>query len=139
MAFIKVDNGQVRNEINERVPTVPYVRLSSTGDCSFSRSFLNGLEAEPDSVDFEYDPETGDFRFKVGTTYPRSIKNGNFTLPSTVLRIITEKKVILPKVTTVRIYRSAYFEPYLKEDGWWYAKFRTVIKPLDRWIIERGR
>lgn len=139
MAFKKVDGSQVRNEITGRMYIVPYIRLSSTGDCSLSRGFLNKLDHEPDSIDFEYDEDTGEFRFKVGTIYPRSIKNGNFTLPSAVLRIITEKKVSLPKVTTVRIYRSAYFEPYLKEDGWWYAKFMSVIKPTDHWIKTEGK
>ncbi|WP_107333956.1 hypothetical protein [Klebsiella pneumoniae] len=136
MPFIKIPYTPTTSTPREQVYTVPYIRLSRDSDCSLSKTFLWGLEeGENNTIDFEYEPNNGGFRFRVGENYDRPLVGGKFQLPSAVLRTIWYKNIIAAGKNQVgSMRRSAYFQPVLKDDGWWYGVFQTFIRPNDRWI-----
>lgn len=136
MPFIKIPYTPTAPTPREQIYSVPYIRLSRDADCSVSKSFLLDLgEGNKNTIDFEYDPKNGEFRFRVGDNYSRPLVGGKFQIPSAVLRTIWEKKVItVGKGQIGFTRRSAYFQPVKKEDGWWYGVFQTFIRPNDRWL-----
>ncbi|UKS71915.1 hypothetical protein MOA67_gp049 [Klebsiella phage KpLz-2_45] len=136
MPFIKVPYSQVKDIHRERSYHVEYVRLSRDSDCSLSKTFLNQFDIGDDTIDFEYDTETGHFRFQVGPYFDRPLSgSGTFLLPTTVLRTIWNKQLLADGQHTKGFARrSAYFKPVLKEDGWWYGEFKSFIRPVDTWV-----
>lgn len=140
MPFIKIPYTPTSKPPREQIYSVPYIRLSRDADCSLSKTFLLGLEGEKNNtIDFEYNPENGEFRFRVGENYGRPLVNGKFQLPTAVLRTIWYLRIInVGKNQVGSMRRSAYFQPVQKEDGWWYGVFQTFIRPNDRWLSGKG-
>lgn len=135
MPFIKIPYTPIVVPPRERIYNVPFIRISRDRDCSLSKTLLMDLGVgDRATIDFEYNPDNGEFRFRVGEGYGRPLVKGQFPLPSTVLRTIWEKRIVcIGKGQIGFTRRSAYFQPVKKEDGWWYGVFQTFIRPNDRW------
>ncbi|QDB71259.1 hypothetical protein CPT_Moabite_229 [Serratia phage Moabite] len=128
MAFINVVKSKVPLVINKKnKPKVFTLRIGAKqGTCMLSPEFVASIGYEYNSVDFFVDPETKEFRFKLGMDLSTKIKNGcNFYIPIKAKRDINDKHTRYPESHYgYRGWcRSFYYELTLKDDGYWYGEY----------------
>lgn len=134
MAFTNVVK-QKRLVINKKnKPKVFYLRIGAkNGSCMLSPEFLAPIAGVADSLDFFFDDQTNEFRFRMGVGCATKLKEGgNFTIPSKVARSINARhdKFRLTYPIGYGAYtRSFYYELKMQPDGYWYGSFISRINP----------
>lgn len=117
MSFEKLENIPKRSLKQKTV----YLRLTPGGSCYLSAGFRDLQPELYSSIDFELDPITDEFRFRVGKGYDRKIMSGAFCLPAAITNLITSRN-------GTRFNRMFYYRVVRLSDGWFTGKFVAVNK-----------
>ncbi|UKS71912.1 hypothetical protein MOA67_gp046 [Klebsiella phage KpLz-2_45] len=107
-----------------------YLRIAPGGSCYLSAGFRD-LQPEPySSLEFEYDPITLEFRFRVGKDYLYKVLSGAFSLPAELTRLITSR-------SGTRYNRMFYYRIIEQSEGWFTGEFVSVNKAPKHYKIAK--
>lgn len=111
-----------------------YLRLSPGGSCYLSAGFRDLQPELYSSIDFEFDPVTEKFRFRVGKGFERKIMSGAFCLPAAITNLITSRN-------GNRFNRMFYYKVIRLSDGWFTGEFVAVNKmpSIDKIFTEENK
>lgn len=111
-----------------------YLRLSPGGSCYLSAGFRDLQPELYSSIDFEFDPVTEKFRFRVGKGFERKIMSGAFCLPAAITNLITGRN-------GNRFNRMFYYKVIRLSDGWFTGEFVAVNKmpSIDKIFTEENK